>query len=188
MTSDEQLHRQQLDVATSRSMPPDARLDAETSALRDGFMALGREAEAAGADYDEQALIARVRSACASQPTPPARAMTPRGWSLLLGGILAACALVAAVRIAAIWPAAGDAVVVVEPQAPRDTQIAQGGSPQAEDESSGLAWDDPLDDEIAAAESSLANLSGGLTGIDGALSDMDQTLEALADDVSGGSL
>jgi hypothetical protein len=51
-----------------------------------------------------------------------------------------------------------------------------------------MAWDDPLDEEIAAAESSLADLSGGLTGIDGALSDMNHTLEALSDDLSGGSL
>jgi hypothetical protein len=186
MTSDEQLSRQQLEVATSRLLPADCQLDAETSTLRDGFLTLGRTAEAAGADYDEAALVARVRAACASQPSPPARGAMPRHWSLVLGGLLAASALIAMVRIVATWPAADDAVVV-KPPSPTQVQIASSGSPAA-DHNSSLAWDDPLDEEIAAAESTLADLSGQQTGIDGVLSDMNQTLEALSDDLSGGSL
>lgn len=187
MTSDEQLSRQQLEAATSRTLPADAPQGAETSALREGFMALGQALECAGAEFDEAALVARVRAACANEPSPAVRNTAPRGWSLLLGGILAASALVAFVRIVAIWPAAGNAVVVA-PHAPTHVEVAKGGWPEEDRQSSGLAWDDPLDEEIAAAESSLADLSGGLTGIDGALSDMNQTLEALSDDLSGGSL
>jgi hypothetical protein len=187
MTSDEQLDRQQLEAATSRTLPADSPLDAETSALREGFLTLGRAVDAAGADFDEAELVARVRSTCASQPTLLAPSAAPRNWSLMLAGILAASALIALVRIVATWPAIGDALVVKPPKG-TPAQIAKLSSREAEGQGAGVTWDDPLDEEIAAAESSLADLSGGPTGIDGALSDMNQTLEALSDDLSGGSL
>jgi hypothetical protein len=185
MTSQQQHDRQQLEAATSRTLPPDAALDGETSAMRDGFIALGRAAETAGADYDEAALLARVQAACADDaaPTPATRGTSPN-WSLLLSGALAAAALIAVARIAVSWPETEQ--VVVAPSAPM--QPLDEPTQNAITNDSVLAWDDPLDDEIAAAESNLADLSGRWTGIDGSLSNMNQSLEALSDDLSDGSL
>ena len=187
MTSDEQLDRRQLEAATSRSLAAGAALDSETLARREGFMILGRAAEAAGADYDEAALIARVQLACAGEPLPVVSRREPRRWSFWLGGVLAASVLIAVVRIAASWPDVGDPVALgPKPEAP--TQVAHDEPQPLAGDVASPAWDDPLDEEIAAAESGLAELSGRLKGIDGALSDMNQTLEALSDDLSGGSL
>jgi hypothetical protein len=197
MNDETQLDRQQLETATSRSLPAGAPLDGETSALRDGFMSLGRALEGAAADFDEAALIARVQSACRrdSAVDVPSRNMA-RYWPLLLSGALAASALVAVLRIVANWPTANDAFVGA-PQSPTQTneqpqdsrpQFADDGPSAPNSSTSALAWDDPLDEEIAAAEVGLADLSGRLIGIDGALSNMNQTLEALSDDLSAGSL
>jgi hypothetical protein len=188
MNDESQHGREQLEAATSRSLRTNAALDAETSALRDGFMALGRAVEAAATDYDEAALIARVQSACrheAAIELPNRNAS--RLWPLVLSGALAAAALVAAVRIAVTWPA--DTSVVVTQPAP----AAAGDShvdPLTPTDDSAVAgsWHDPLDEEIAAAQSSLARLGASPGGIDGTLSNMNQTLEAMSDELIGESL
>lgn len=189
------LDRLQLEAATSRKQPSGAALGGETSALRDGFMALGRAVEAAAdADFDEAALVARVQamSAVESAPIRPVRAVGIN-WPVLLSGALAAAALIALVRIAANLPESDQ--IVIAPRAatqdstlPHEQGFADNGSSDPASDSANLAWDDPLDDEIAAAQSNLADLSGRLTGIDGSLSNMNQTLEALSDDLSGESL
>ncbi len=196
MNGDQQLDRQQLEAATSRTLPTSAALDSETSALRDGFIAVGKAVESAAADYDEAAFLARVQAACLQEDTlvAPATRTTPT-WALLLSGVLAASALIAVVRIVVTWPSA--AAVVVAPSVPTPNSDPQPEPSRAivNDQTtepgasySALAWDDPLDQEIAAAQSSLADLSGPLTGIDGHLSNMNQSLEALSDDLSGESL
>jgi hypothetical protein len=182
MTSDQQFNRQQLEAATSRLLPADTVLDAETSTLRDGFIALGKAVEAA--DYDEAALLARVQAACESDRTPPQpRAISTASWTLLLSGALAAAALIAMARIAVIWPDRHQVVV-----APPSPELDEVDSATASFDAWLPAWDDPLDDEIAAAENSLADLSDRWTGIDGSLSNMNQSLESLSDDLSDGSL
>jgi hypothetical protein len=192
MNDREQLDRQQLEAATSRSLHATRALDSETSALRDGFITLGRSVEAAAADYDEAALIARVQAACLNDDAPvmPARRGAPV-WALLLSGVLAASALIAVVRIVAIWT--DSAAVVAQPTLPtRNTEdpqpdaLVNDGTSSAAD--AAIAWDDPLDDEIAAAQSSLADLSGPLIGIDSELSNIHQSLDALSHDLSGESL
>jgi hypothetical protein len=197
MNSSETQDRPQLEAATSRSLAPDAALDAETSSLREGFITLGRVVEAASADYDEAALIARVRSACADQTPAVEVRRRSSPWPLVLGGALALSALIAIVRIVVTWPAANDAVVHApsaptrtndSPREPSPTQVAGDGAEAMSADQSALAWDDSLDEEIAAAQSRLADMSGSLTGIDGTLSNINQTLEALSDDLSGGSL
>jgi hypothetical protein len=184
MTSDEQLDRRQLEAATSRSLPSAVTLDAETSTLRDGFMVLGQAALAAGTDFDEAALLARVQASCLNDvASPRPRKISTAGWTLLLSGALAAAALVAMARIAGSWP--DHEQVVVAPPSPELDEV---DSATASFDASLPAWDDPLDDEIAAAESSLSDLSGRWTGIDGSLSNMNQSLESLSDDLSDGSL
>lgn len=190
MNKETELTREQLDAATSRSLPADTSLDSETSALRDGFMSLGRAVESAAADYDEAALIARVQSACRHEAAVdlPSRNIT-RYWPLLLSGALAASALVAVARIAVIWPA-GDVVVVTQPAPNGDPSVDPAVEPLAPAEDPAIAgsWHDPLDEEIAAAQSSLTRLGSSAGGIDGTLSNMNQTLEAISDELVGESL
>lgn len=194
MTSDQEHERGQLEAATSRAPEAGGELDAETAALRNGFFALGRALDTAAAEYDEAAAIARLQALCAENASVTAAGRTRRWtqlWEVVLGGALAASALIATVRIVASWRAA-DAVVVT-PSAPRDNQVAVLPETSGDDSAQDVwqqpdAWNDPLDEEIVAAEDSLADLSGRPPGIDGALSDMNQTLEALADDLAGESL
>ena len=192
MTDDHELTRQQLEAVTSRTLHATGALDSETSALRDGFITLGRSVEAAAAEYDEAALIARVQASCLSDDAPvtPAPRRTPL-WALVLSGVLAASALIAVVRIVSIW--SDGAAVVAQPKSPTENTDDEllpdalvDGTSSTDD--AAIAWDDPLDDEIAAAQSSLADLSGPLTGIDSELSNINQSLDALSDDLSGESL
>jgi hypothetical protein len=193
MNRDQQHEREQLEAATSRAAGVAAQ-DAETAALRGGFVALGQALETAAADYDEAALIARLQASCAGDlqvavPQPADR--SAKLWQLVLTGALAASALFAIVRITISWSAGN--VVAVAPAAPSGPDIAvQQETPVVDIEPDALAqsdaWDDPLDEEIVAAQDSLAELVGSPQTIDGALSNMNQTLEALADDLDGGSL
>jgi hypothetical protein len=51
-----------------------------------------------------------------------------------------------------------------------------------------VSWHDELDDEIIAAQSVLAGVAGKTTLLDGSLSSMDEQLEAMANDMTEGSL
>jgi hypothetical protein len=150
-------------------------------------MALGHAVEnAARADYDEAALIARVQSACRHEADVELpRGQASRVWPLLLSGALAAAALVAAVRIAVTWPASTDVVVTQPAPAAGDSHV----DPLTPTDESAVAgsWHDPLDEEIAAAQSSLTRLGASPGGIDGTLSNMNQTLEAMSDELVGES-
>lgn len=205
MNDDQELDQAQLEAATSRSLPAGVTLDAETSALRDGFIAWGRTVESTAADYDEALLLARLQASCADEGRPAVAAQSRRAsdiWVVIAGGVLAASALIAVVRIASSWPA-GDSVVVTR-QAPHETNVATAPAvprqhakqPIVADDpgthalafDSIATWADPLDDEIAAAQTSLSGLSGDRPGIDGALSNIKGTLEALSDDLTNESL
>ena len=193
MNSDDRQEREQLEAATARAHESGVALDSETSALRSGFLSLGQALDKAAAEYDEAALLGRLQASCAEEnriKLPDDSRSSTILWQLLLSGALAASALFAIVRIVASWPA-GE--VVVAPAAPADSQVAvlqeaQGSDPEQDGWEQADAWDDPLDEEIVAAQDSLADLAGQPVGIDGALSNVNQTLEALADDLAGESL
>jgi len=191
MNDEPKLTAEQLAQATSRALPPDAALDAETAALREGFLRFGGAVEAAGGSFDEAALIARLTS------TAPAGEIRPAGstkaatnlWPLLLSAALAASALVAIVRTVSLWPAASDGIAVVTPSPAAPEQLSPVDlGPGAVAGPSQLAWSDPLDEEIASAQAAVERLGGPTADLDGSLQSFGSRLEALAAELESGSL
>src|SRR5215467_14429893 len=97
MNDEPKLTDDQLRLATSRSLPADSALDADTSAARDSFLALGSAVESAGRNFDEAALVNRLTKTCISAPEQPARDWL---WPAIITGALAAGMLFAIARIA----------------------------------------------------------------------------------------
>jgi hypothetical protein len=184
---------QQLRLATSRSLPAGTELDAEAAAERDGFLALGGALDAAAAQLDEAALIARLRQTCLTKDDAPIALPSRRSastWQMVFSVALAASALVAVVRITAplqvTLPAAKMLVAKQEPPQSPDMAAAHG---VAEPISPARRfWFDPLDDEIALAQAEFQHLAGGDRGVDGSLSQMNDRLEALSQELFQGSL
>jgi len=189
-----ELSEQQLRLATSRSLPSGAALDAEAAAERDGFLALGGALDAAAGQFDEGALIARLQRTCLTKDDatialpPPGRASST--WQAVFSVALAAAALLAIVRIAAPLAVTSPArkMLVAKQESSRSPKMPRAaGIAEATSLSRGL-WFDPLDDEIALAQAEFQRLAGGERGVDGSLSQMNDRLEALSQELFGGSL
>jgi hypothetical protein len=185
----------QLRLATSRALPPTAKLDADTASLREGFLALGAGLESAGSDFDEAALIERVRSQCADFNKPQvkeiAAAKTPnRFMEVVLGVVLAASVLLVVGRLVVVSPQADrPGEVVVAPGAPVQSEPEDFIEPNAEPSASvAKAWIDPLDEEIATAQAEMRWLNSRGNGLDGSLSQVGWQLEALSAELGGESL
>lgn len=199
MNEELELSRDQLEAATTRASASTA-LDAEAAALGESFRAFGQTAERTAGEFDEAALIEQLQSTLLERSSLQVIACKSRGarslWPLLLSGAIAASALIAAVRIAATWPTQPPQVVVSpshqETEGPRALApaIVKGSAPAEASvpEQAYLTWHDELDDEIIAAQSVLAGVAGKTTPLDGSLSSMDEQLEAMASDLSEGSL
>src|SRR5262245_474882 len=187
MNDEPELTAEQLLQATSRVLPPDTALDARTAALRDGFLDLGRAVEAAAGDFDEAALVAKLTSACSGAEVRP---QERRSWiPLVLAAALAASALVAIVRTAAVWPAATVAGTAPPGSGGSEALAKSATTPGgALDNARLLAWSDPLDEEIASAEAAFGKLTGRSSGLDGSLESFGSRLEALAAELDGGAL
>ena len=186
MNDEPQLTAEQLRQATSPALPPDAALDAETAALRKSFLQLGRAVEAANDDFDEAELVARLTRTCLAKETQPAALPATKGrgdWvPLVLGAALAASALVAIVRTAAVW-SGGE--IAVAPQAPPGASESA-----ANDLAAGVApaWSDPLDDEIASAQATVEGLADRPRGLDGSLENFGSRLQSMSAELESGSL
>lgn len=189
MSEDAKITEEQLQQATSRALPA-APLDAQTAALREGFLQFGRAVEAANADFDEAALVAKLTQSLTTENSPTVVAPHKEQnswWPALLTAALAASALVAIVRIVAVSP--GPDTVVVAPAAP-EPNAAQPTVPETNLDELPLlaAWSDPLDDEIASAQDEVEKLTGQATGLDGSLESFGSRLEALSAELESGSL
>src|SRR5262245_34991208 len=180
MNDELKLTDEQLRLATSQSLPADGALDADASAARDSFLALGSAAESAARNFDEAALIKRLTTTCVAAPAQPARDWL---WPLIVTGALAAGMLLAIARIAierqhinTHAPVANlptkDAPTELIPLVPITT----------------VAWNDPLDDEIALAAATIHEFSGTNRTFDGSLLDMNDQLQALSRELLGETL
>jgi len=179
MNDEPKLTDEQLRLATSRSRPADRALDADASAARDSFLALGSAVESAARDFDEDALVNLLTKTCVSLPTQPTRDWW---WPLIVSGALAAGMLLAVGRIAMERRHVNDQVVVAHAPAnkvPGDTSLLT---------TTALAWNDSLDDEIALAATTIQQFSHTARGFDGSLLDMNDQLQALSRELSGETL
>jgi hypothetical protein len=188
MNDDLKLTDDQLRLATSRSLPPDAALDAQTAAARDSFIALGASLESAAGQLDEAALVAQLTtSSLASQGTEVAvvsRKPAQRDWwAILLSSALAAAALVAMARIASESRQRDQ--LIAGASVADETLPAQNDVPII---ALTAGWTDPLDDEIALAAATIDQLVSRRADFDGSLREMNQQLEALSHELLGESL
>lgn len=180
MNDELELTEDQLRRATSRAPIADAALDAETAAMRDSFLSLGSAIEAAAADFDEGALIAKLHSSMAVESTSVVPRATrsdsrPKWWLVLLAGALAASVLIAIGRIGVVEPE--PMVVLTVPSGNGAAEFAAAST-----------WHDPLDEQIASAQTEVQQLAVGSHGLDGSLSEMNDKLEAMSRELLGESL
>ena len=181
MNEELELSAEQLRVATSRTLAGDAELDPETAAMRESFLSLGVALKAAASTgFDEDALISKLRSSVELKSSPLPAAIRgdgqPHWWWVLLAGALAAAALIAIGRVGV--PEREPAVAVH--QSPAGDGMAEIAA--------GSAWRDPLDEQIASAQLEVQQLANGNRGLDGSLSDMNDRLNAMSQELLGGSL
>lgn len=187
MNDDHELTEEQLRLATSRALVEGAKLDAETAALREGFIALGSALESATGRFDEMGLIERLTASShdvedACELRSKSELVSRNWWTMVLSGALAAAALVAVIRIAI---ESRENVATVGPSQPALS------APEQEDAtltSLAEAWNDPLDDEIALAAETIGQLASRHRDFDDSLSEINQRLEALSMELGSESL
>jgi len=189
MNDELKLTDEQLQLATSRSLPPCAVLNAETAAARESFVALGTAVEAFASELDEAALVARLSKSC-MEPADRGRIALNRvsnqrdWWPIILSSALALAALIAIARIATVSPDGVTDIAanqIADPPAQPQPHLANAGRVFA-------GWSDPLDDEIALAAATIGQLGGRSRGLDGSLNDMNERLDALSQELLGESL
>ena len=180
MNDEPKLTDEQLRLATSRSVPADSAIDADVSAARDSFLALGSAVELSARNFDEAALVNRLTTTCVAAPAQPARNWL---WPLIVTGALAAGMLLAIARIAVERKDNDEHVAVANlptRQTPAETIAIVPITT--------VAWNDSLDDEIALAAATIHEFSGTNRGFDGSLLDMNDQLQALSRELLGETL
>jgi hypothetical protein len=199
MTDDE------LRLATSRTLPGDAALNGDAAAAREAFLSLGGAIESASGDFDEAALVRRLRATLLSAREPALAAMASstehtsqrRWWPLVVGAALAA-SLAGVLFIPASTDDNSQAIAVsLEPQ----TSIDATSEPKqpidlavTPDTAAGDAslvaetWSDPLDDEISRAAATIGQLAGRDSGLDDSLLEINDRLEALVQELKSETL
>jgi hypothetical protein len=181
MNDDTPLTAEQLQQATSRALPQEVTLDAETAALRGAFLQLGNALDAAAGDFDGTALLEKVVRAQTVAPAATPSRFGTRSWlPVVLTAALAASALLAIMRTVAVWPASEIAAT-----APAQGQTTDGSF---EPQPWSADWSDPLDDEIASAQVAVDWLETSPTDLDGSLNEFGSRLQSLAAELESGSL
>ncbi len=192
MNNEIELTEEQLRLATSRALASGAELDSETALARERFLALCQAVEAAGADFDETALVEKLKASCFSAPASVSvvdrRARSVKSWHFLFGGVLALAVLISLAWIGLLQRTedtvakspspAPSAIVTTAEDRDAITLSAQSTSP----------WIDSLDDEIAVAQFQVQWLTPVRRGVDGSMSDVNEQLNAMSQELLGESL
>src|SRR5262245_5856624 len=183
MNADSQLTNDQLRLATTRNAKAETGEQPETAADRKAFLSFGAAVEAAAGDFDEAALISRLKECELPCPASEKIAVTPstsrHGWWLVIAcGALPATVLFAVGRIVLLPP---DNTI----ESSRETDLPDVN----EGPGMGLAsiWHDPLDDELALAAATIEQLATRRS-FDGSLWQVGQRLDALSEELSHESL
>lgn len=149
MMNDSRLRRS-LELAMAAHLPDDSVLDAETAELHEAWLALGALLPPAAEPIDEAPILARIESAHRDSCAPPRRTpvLARHGhWLVAAVALLIATGVVVTLRPAGTQPTIGGAPDPVATPSP--------------DTAAGATWDDPLDEELLAAQQRLAQLPSG---------------------------
>lgn len=191
----------ELRLATSRSLPADAKLSAGANAARAAFLSLGAGLAEAGGSFDDTALISQLRRTCqgaGDADSPSVAASRPTfWWAAVLGGALAASVLILLARFGGTLPSGS--AIVAQPQAAASgaankrkaavpAALAQGGRGESAPAAWGDGWTDPLDDQIAHVSARIGGMSHKSRGVDGSLWEVGDRLETLSQELLSESL
>jgi hypothetical protein len=170
--NDEHLAELERITAREAETPPHARLENEAP-LRESWLALGRLLDAANDDFDEAALVAKLR------PATPAAISQARPRARWIG----AAAIAASLLTAAIaWRVVSDRDRLANESAPAARPTAGGSSlPETTLHHEHYAWDDSLDERIAEAGEQLIDTSAEWRGYDAPYAAVDQRLQDLTE-------
>lgn len=181
MNAESQRLLQQLEQATAAGNVPLPEMDAETAALRQGWLRLTQLLEAAAADEDPKVILAR----------PPFSPTSPRRKSLAIAALAASALLL----VVAGWMSrnelaprgAVEQVAQDQPLVPPRERAAHGKSPgpQTADE---LAWDDTLDERLAQAQLAMEALRLESRGPEMRMELLQNQLRTIENEVQTGSL
>jgi hypothetical protein len=165
-----------LTAATEPECPGHLLSDAETAALREGWLALGELLDAAQPALDQPVRL----------PEPPTRWMSAR-WKLAAAAALAVTVLLG---VTLAWQfvggnRGGDIASPTEggegPNAPWEPSFTM---PTEEE----LVWDDPLDEQIALAGEQIVRLQQDWDYLDDAFGPVYSGLEEMEDDLDESTL
>ena len=193
MNEDTKKLEEQLEKATAEGDRMDGSLDAETVALREGWLALGR--------LIETAQPARDASPALQYPaeTVPARCRKPVGLKTLAGlATLAAALLVAAIATLSFVEDRPDAVTA-RPEIAQDERggkqstlpvLAQDAPKQKNgtDADDVLAWDSSLDTEIATAGQEMLRIQADWYASDDTASSIYYRMEQMRQELNNNTL
>jgi hypothetical protein len=191
MTDDLEALQRRLEKATARPSPAEDAVDAETAALRAGWLALGELLEAAPPQADPL-------SRPAGPPVPRRRRWLPAAMAVLAASILIAVIVPWSLRgtksavapappqlaqVAGSHPRPSSAAASAERATP--PQTAQHAPPAARPSE---PWDDSLDQEIAAAAEAIASVQDGWRGDASDPSAIEYQLQQIRKDIENGTL
>jgi hypothetical protein len=193
MNEEIQFNEEQLRLTTTRSLVPGAEIDTETALARERFLALGQSLEAAGANFDEAALVEKLKASCLSAPASVSlvdrrQASSVKLWHFVLGGVLALLVLVSLAWLSLLQPSQSTVAKSPSPAPSGVVTTAQDTDATNLTAESTSPWIDSLDDEIAVAQFQVQWLTPVRRGVDGSMSDVNEQLNAMSQELLGESL
>jgi hypothetical protein len=183
---------EQLELATSAA--PEANLDADTAALRDGWRILSASIEKNAEHFDETDFLSKLQ--LENGPALPAERNTtetngkPGGWMVvatLLGGALAASLLLAVALAGGLFsqPHSVKKTLTSHPAPVVESPSRQGIHPQ---DGNAWSWNDPLDSQISVAATEMQFMQNPALRLDATISTLNYELQRMAEDLDEGAL
>jgi hypothetical protein len=193
MNEEIQFNEEQLRLTTTRSLVPGAEIDTETALARERFLALGQSLEAAGGNFDEAALVEKLKASCLSAPASVSlvdrrQASSVKLWHFVLGGVLALLVLVSLAWLSLLQPSQSTVAKSPSPAPSGVVTTAQDTDATNLTAESTSPWIDSLDDEIAVAQFQVQWLTPVRRGVDGSMSDVNEQLNAMSQELLGETL
>jgi hypothetical protein len=187
-TSDE---RKQLELATSNA--PEQNLDAEAAELREGWRVLAKSLAQNSGQFDEGALVAKLKRDLAASPRVAETNGQRRGWMVvtaLLGSALAA-SLLLMVALAGGFFGRQPVAKPTKTITPRQNNLAatrkSNPAPLVANDGS-LSWDDSLDSQISVAAAQMQTFQKPALPLDASISTLNYQLRQMAQDLDEGAL